>query len=90
MTGPTGFSGNYCNLEVTNNGQFLLTSFNSATLWYSTGTGTWSSITLPFNGNAMGDYDPTTGQYVIGQIWTTNAHLINLETWGITDLHHRS
>jgi len=33
----------------------------------------------------MGDYDPTTGQYVIGQIWTTNAHLINLETWGITD-----
>ena len=85
MPGPAGFSGNYCNLEVTINGQFLLTSYYSTTLWYSTGPGTWSSITLPFYGNAMGDYDPTTGQYVIGQQQTTNAHLINLETWGMTD-----
>jgi hypothetical protein len=85
MPGPAGFSGNYCNLEVTINGQFLLTSYYSTTLWYSTGPSIWSSTTLPFYENAMGDYDSTTGQYVIGQKQTTNAHLINLETWGITD-----
>ncbi len=35
--------------------------------------------------NAVGDYDPTADQYVIGQYQTTNAHRIDVHTWAITN-----
>lgn len=82
--GPPGASGYYCNLEVTVAGEFLYTEANSSTLWYTTG-GVWNTMALPFTTNAMGDYEPATDQYVIGQYATTNAHLIDVHTWTITD-----
>ncbi len=84
MAGPPGASGQYCNLEITDGGEFLYTEWNNTTLWYTSG-GVWNTLALPFATNVMGDYDPTTDQYVIGEAWTTNAHLIDVHTWTITD-----
>ena len=81
---PPGSSGYQCNLELTVAGEFLYTEWTSNTLWYTVG-GVWNTMVLPFVGNAVGDYEPATDQYVIGQQWTTNAHLIDVHTWGITD-----
>jgi hypothetical protein len=84
MAAPPGASGNMCNLEITNAGEFLYTQWLTTTLWYTAG-GVWNMLTLPFTANAMGDYDPTADQYVIGEAWTTNAHWIDVHTWAITD-----
>ncbi len=84
MPAPPGASGAYCNLEITNAGEFLYTESSGTTLWYTAG-GVWNTLALPFTTNAMGDYDPTAGQYVIGEYGTTNAHMIDLHTWAITD-----
>jgi len=51
MPGPASFSGNYCNLEVTNNGQFLLTSSNSTTL--GTAPVQVHGVQLPFHSPGM-------------------------------------
>ena len=83
---PPGTTGVQGNLEITNEGEFLYTEWDSANLWYTSG-GAWNSMALPFTGNAMGDYDPTTDQYVVGEAWTTNAHLIDVHTWAITDYY---
>ncbi len=82
--GPPGATGEYCNLEITNAGEFLYTEWQTTTLWY-TENGSWYTQTLPFVGNAMGDYDPTTDQYVVGEAFTTNAHMIDVNDWTITD-----
>ncbi len=84
MPAPPGGSGQYCNLEITNAGEFLYTEFNNTTLWYTSG-GAWNTLPLPFTTNAMGDYDPLTDQYVVGEAWTTNAHMIDVHTWVIAD-----
>ena len=84
--GPPGASGQYCNLEVTVAGEFLYTQVNSSTLWYTVG-GAWSTLSLPFTTNAMGDYEPATDQYVIGEYATTNAHLVDVHSWSITDYY---
>ena len=86
LPAPPAGGGYYCNLEVTVNGEFLYTEAQGATLWYTVG-GAWNPLPLPFTTNVMGDYDPTTNQYAIGQAWTTNAHLIDLNTWAITDYY---
>jgi len=84
IAGPPGAAGQYCNLEVTVAGEFLYTEVNNPTLWYTVG-GVWNTVPLPFTANAMGDYEPASDQYVIGQWATTNAHLVDVHTWGITD-----
>ena len=81
---PPGSTGYYCNLEITNTGEFLYTEVWASTLWYTMG-GVWNTLVLPFTANAMGDYDPTTDQYIIGQASTTNAHMIDVHTWTIID-----
>jgi len=83
---PPGATGSYCNLEMTNDGQLLYTEAWGTTLWHYT-AGVWVSIALPFATDAMGDYDPTTDQYVIGEAWTTNAHWIDTDTWTMTDYY---
>jgi len=84
IDGPPGASGQYCNLKLTVGGEFLYTQVNSTTLWYTVG-GAWNTMTVPFTTNAVGDYEPASDQYVIGQWTSTNAHLIDVHTWGITD-----
>ena len=84
MSGPPGASGYLGNLKITREGEFLYTESTVSTLWYTAG-GTWHTLALPFIGNAMGDYDPTTDQYVVGEDHTTNAHMIDVHTWAITD-----
>ncbi len=84
MAAPPGSSGQQGNLEITNAGEFLYTEWNNTTLYYTSG-GVWNTLALPFTGNAMGDYDPTADQYVVGEAWTTNAHMIDVHTWTITD-----
>jgi uncharacterized repeat protein (TIGR01451 family) len=86
ITAPPGSTGMYCNLEITNEGEFLYTQAVGTTLWYSSG-GVWNTLALPFTTNVMGDYDPSTDQYVIGQYQTTNAHMIDVHTWTITDFY---
>lgn len=81
---PPGSSGSYCNLEITNTGEFLYTQFGSSTLWYTAGL-VWNTLALPFSANVMGDYDRTSDQYVIGEAWTTNAYAIDVHTWAITN-----
>jgi hypothetical protein len=84
LPAPPGATGQYGNLEITVNGEFLYTEAGGATLYYTVG-GAWNTLPLPFTTNVMGDYEPATNQYVIGQYGTTNAHLIDLDTWAITD-----
>jgi uncharacterized repeat protein (TIGR01451 family) len=84
MPAPPGATGQYGNLEITNQGEFFYTEADATTLWYTSG-GVWNTFALPFTSNVMGDYDPTTDQYVVGQLWTTNAHLIDVHTFAITD-----
>ena len=83
---PPGSTGVMCNLEIAKTGELLYTEWMGNTLWYTMG-GVWNTLPLPFTTNAMGDYDPTTDQYVIGEAWTTNAHWIDLNTWTITDYY---
>ncbi|MBN1953652.1 MAG: carboxypeptidase regulatory-like domain-containing protein, partial [Anaerolineae bacterium] len=84
MAAPGGASGSYCNLEITRDGEFLYTQANGTTLYYTSG-GVWNTLALPFTTNVMGDYDPTTHQYVVGEYGTVHAHMINLDDWTITD-----
>jgi hypothetical protein len=72
------------NLEVHNIGEFLYSEGDDPNLYWSTG-GTWYSMPLLFSPNVMGDYDPTTDQYVIGEKNTTNAYLIDaFGGWSVT------
>jgi hypothetical protein len=83
---PPGSLGQYCNLEITNDNEFVYTEGNSTTLWY-TSLGVWQTYTLPFTTNLMGDYDPIQNQYVVGEWGTTNAHLVNMDTWDILNYY---
>ncbi|HOR83625.1 MAG TPA: hypothetical protein PK137_07945 [Anaerolineaceae bacterium] len=85
MAGPPSYGGEKCNLEITPDGRFLINTTNSYQLYISGPGGTWSTQTLPFESNLMGDLDPGSGQYVIGQYKTTNAYMLNLNTWAITN-----
>jgi hypothetical protein len=84
MDGPPGATGEKCNLEITREGEFLYTEWQGSAVHYTSG-GTWHTFSLPFTTNVMGDYDPATHQYVIGEAWTLYAHLIDLTSWTITD-----
>lgn len=84
MAAPPGASGLYGNLEITKAGEFLYTESYGTTLWFTSGKA-WNTMALPFTTNAIGDYDPATDQYVIGEFQTTNAHMIDVHTWAITD-----
>ena len=84
MESPPGTTGTYCNLEITRNGQFLFTDGATTAVHYTAG-GTWHSFDLPFTVNLLGDYDPDTQQYVIGEEYTLYAHMIDLTSWTITD-----
>ena len=84
MAAPAGATGAACNLKITTAGEFLYVQGDATTLWYTAG-GVWNTLALPFTTNMMADYDPTTHQCVIGQRSSTNAHLIDLTTWAITD-----
>lgn len=86
MAAPPGASGQHGNLEISFDGEFLYTEPWGNTLWYTDG-GAWNTMALPFNCDAMGDYDPLQHQYVLGEAWTTNAHLVDLDTWAITDFY---
>lgn len=84
MEAPTGTGGAKGNLKITSAGEFLYAEFQNPSLYYTEG-GVWYSLPLPFPANAMADYDPTRNQYVVGEATTVNAHLIDLNTWAITD-----
>lgn len=84
MDAPAGTGGAKGNLKITAAGEFLYTEYQDTNLYYTDG-GVWHSLALPFAGNAMADYDPTTNQFVAGEATTVNAHLIDLDTWAITD-----
>ncbi|RJP36916.1 MAG: hypothetical protein C4547_06565 [Phycisphaerales bacterium] len=84
MVAPPGSSGSYGNLEITRDGEFLYTETNVRTLWYTDG-GQWQTRPLPFGPNAMGDYDPTSHQYVVGEWTTGNAHMIKLSDFSVID-----
>jgi hypothetical protein len=71
------------NLEITNSGRFLFTGFNEGSLRYTSG-GIWQSVGLGIVHNAMGDYDPGTGQYVIGERSSDNARLVDTNTFAVT------
>ncbi len=75
---------NLFNLEVTNEGRFLLTGNGLTDLYYSDGSGVWNSHDLGFQTNATGDYDPTTGQYMITPFLGTSPHLIDTQTFADT------
>lgn len=83
MAAPPGTNGAYCNLEITNQGQFIYTQAQNSTLWYTSG-GAWNSLAMGFTGNIMGDYDPTTDQYIVGEFSTVNAHLFDVHDWSVT------
>ncbi len=72
------------NLEVTNSGRFLLTGYGTTNLYYTDG-GAWSTVALGFQGNATGDYDPTTGQYALTPFAGTSPKLIDTETFTVTN-----
>ena len=83
--GPGVSLNSHGNLMIANNGQFLYTQVNDPNLYYTQG-GTWTSMALPFAPNMMGDYDPSTGQCVLGEYRTTNAYLIDVfNSWEITE-----
>lgn len=50
------------NLEITNDGKFLITSSGSNLLWHTVGGG-WSSVSLPGAASALGDYEHSTEIY---------------------------
>lgn len=75
---------NFFNLEVTNEGRFLLTGNRQNNLYYSDGGGVWGSTDLGFSANTNGDYDPTTGQYAISDYFGRNPVLIDTQTFAQT------
>jgi hypothetical protein len=81
--GP-GLSSQYGNMEIDNNGRFLLTGTSNSNLYYSDGGGSWNTQALGFTANAMGDYDPTTGQYVLGIQGQKDIVLIDTTTFAQT------
>ena len=84
MAAPPGTTGSYCNLAITRDGQFLYTESDGSAVHLTWG-GTWHTFSLPFITYLMGDDDPSTHQYVIGQSQTNQVQLIDLTTWTITD-----
>lgn len=84
MPAPVGPTGVYGNLEITVDGMFLYTERTRDLLYHSSPAG-WSTVPLGFPASAAGDYDPTTNQYVIGELNSGTAHQIDLSTWAITD-----
>jgi hypothetical protein len=83
MAGP-GIAPSFGNLEIDNAGRFLLTALGNANLYYSDGGGAWNAQALGFAPNAMGDYDPTTGQYVVGVNGMKDIVLIDTATFAQT------
>ncbi len=81
---PPGSTGSYGNLEVTRDGEFLYTEANVMRVWYTEG-GEWQMRDLAFSPNVMGDYDPTSHEYVVGEWGTGNAHMIDLGDFSVTD-----
>jgi len=74
------------NLEITKDGVFLYTQENHNTLYYAVGAGgSWNSVSLSFTPNMQGDYDPISNQYVVGEQDSTNAHMIDVNTFAVTD-----
>jgi len=82
MEGP-GIGNAWGTLEVTRSGRFLYTRYDSNVLSYSDGE--WSTVPLPFAVNAMGDYDPVSNRYVVGETSVNNIHMIDVETFAITN-----
>lgn len=76
---PAGSAGSYGNLEVTPAGEFLYSEKDNPDHYYRNFGVSWITNTLGFLGNAQGDYDPLTGDYVIGEEDTFNAHLITVD-----------
>jgi hypothetical protein len=79
ISSPAGAAGNYGNLEVTPGGEFLYSEQANSDHYYRNSGGSWITNVLGFNANAQGDYDPFTGDYVIGEDWAAHAHLITVD-----------
>ena len=64
------------NLEILNDGRMILTH-NGGRVAYVYENREWTSRQLGFVTNQIGDYDPTTGQFVLGEQYRQNVYLIN-------------
>lgn len=80
---PNAF--NFFNLEVTNQGRFMLTGGGRDTnLYYSDGGGIWNTLSLGFSTNATGDYDTSTGQYAITPFVDNSPTAVDSQTLSVT------
>jgi hypothetical protein len=83
MAGPPtniSFGGN---LEVTNDGKFLITSSGSNLLWHTV-SGGWSSVSLPGAASALGDYEHSTETYAVSAINSEAVWQVSIPSFAIT------
>lgn len=71
------------NLEVLNDGRYLLSHYSSSTYDLYDG-GVWTTGNWSFESSLLGDYDPTTNTLVIGEHLHENAYVIDLTTFSET------
>lgn len=76
ITGP-GLQNSNNNLEVLNDGRYVLTT-NSSSAYRVYDNGVWNSGSLGFTASHIGDYDPFSDTLVIGQTRSEAVHVINL------------
>jgi hypothetical protein len=70
------------NLEVLNDGRYLISQYGSAS--YQLYSGAWSTGSWGFSASHLGDYDPFSDTLVIGQIGNEAAHLVDLSDFSTT------
>lgn len=71
------------NLEVTNNGDFVVTEYGNNKMYY-TDAGEWEQFVLPSNASQAGDYDHATETLIIRQIGSETVWEIDLDTSNVT------
>jgi hypothetical protein len=84
LNGPTGVGNSQGNLEITADGRFFYTALDGNSLRFTDASGNWQTANLSIIHNAMGDYDPTSNQYVIGERNSDNARLVDVNTLAVT------
>lgn len=83
--GPSGFGSSNGVLAMLNDGRIAIAQASTSNLHvYSAGV--WTTHSLGFTANRVGDYDPELNQFVLGQQNSSNGHLIDLNTFANTAL----
>jgi hypothetical protein len=84
MPGPVVIGSEPGNLEITTTGRFLYTQVDNNVIYYADTGGGWNTASIGINHNAMGDYDPTSNQYVLGEYGGESAYLVDVSTFAST------